>query len=639
MFNPFLQLSGFSWHVRCYYTRMLLRIRDGLVTRLIWQRYRCFKFDGLINDQDLSTVTRRASNEGYQFFTTALPSLGKAFDRALGDGLLQLPSSFKRYKGSGIPTFMVQHFRLVFNTDGVLLPCPSVDSIRAIRQICFYAYKALAPADPSKDAKVLAAFLATEVEVREQTEQLQVPFCQSILRFARALTAEIFQGYKGVKRPKHGKGVTADTPIKRKWSKKPRLAGLPWLDTFSSKYSHLFYFNGNHLMDEFDKGSYDPYQGWLRPPEGLTAKVILVPKDSRGPRLISAEPAFRQFIQQSIMTDMVYILEHHPATQGYVNFTSQEVNRALALEGSADLMWSTLDLKEASDRVSLALVKEIFRDAPVLLEDLLSSRSPFTRLPSGKTVELSKFAPMGSACCFPVLAYTTWVLCKAAFAVYTGTSQPIYVYGDDVIVPSTVAPHVTGILSAFGLKVNTDKSFINSRFLESCGMDAFDGHDVTPVRIRSIDFLDIGRGEIPFLHELALRSCAHGNELNARVGYHSAMDSFRWSKALLGRLPVVPEKSGLLGVYSSCESDWDVRYEDDAYPFYEGWCVRPIDELFPTDPWDHLRRIFSSIGRGPSPTFGKFNLPRKWRLVRSRVPVHLVPQGTQPEWVRDIAPA
>jgi hypothetical protein len=43
---------------------------------------------------------------------------------------------------------------------------------------------------------------------------------------------------------------------------------------------------------------------------------------------------------------------------------------------------------------------------------------------------------------------------------------------------------VTDALSSVGLVVNHDKSFVHGHFRESCGMDAFRGVQVTPIRFR-----------------------------------------------------------------------------------------------------------------------------------------------------------
>jgi hypothetical protein len=237
-----------------------------------------------------------------------------------------------------------------------------------------------------------------------------------------------------------------------------------------------FYTNLEHVCDRLDEiqsiGN-----------EETPAKVILVPKDSRGPRLISCEPLYLQWIQQGISRALVQHVEHHPLTKGHVNFTDQSVNQMLALFGSIDGSLSTLDLNEASDRVSLGLIRLIFPEWLVAI--LENTRSQSTMLPNKRVLPLSKFAPMGSALCFPILALTVWAILVAA-APNASTRKSIYVYGDDVIVPTAFAADAIEQLEFFGLKVNKDKSCTEGLFRESCGCDAFRGEEVTPVRLRTV---------------------------------------------------------------------------------------------------------------------------------------------------------
>jgi len=91
---------------------------------------------------------------------------------------------------------------------------------------------------------------------------------------------------------------------------------------------------------------------------------------------------------------------------------------------------------------------------------------------------------MGSALCFPILALTVWAILSAAED-DADARKSILVYGDDVIVETAKAVHAIKWLEAFGLLVNRDKSCTSGFFRESCGMDAYKGICVTPVRIRT----------------------------------------------------------------------------------------------------------------------------------------------------------
>jgi hypothetical protein len=69
--------------------------------------------------------------------------------------------------------------------------------------------------------------------------------------------------------------------------------------------------------------------------------------------------------------------------------------------------------------------------------------------------------------------------------------NPVYVYGDDIIVRSDFADTAIQVLESVGLRVNTNKSFVHSLFRESCGGEYYNGWDVTPVRLRTLPDNDI----------------------------------------------------------------------------------------------------------------------------------------------------
>jgi len=90
---------------------------------------------------------------------------------------------------------------------------------------------------------------------------------------------------------------------------------------------------------------------------------------------------------------------------------------------------------------------------------------------------------MGNATTFPVQSLVFWSICVSTLEV-VGYKNPadVYVFGDDIIVPTEVAPLIMAVLPCFGLVVNQNKSFHKGAFRESCGTDAFNGVNVTPIR-------------------------------------------------------------------------------------------------------------------------------------------------------------
>jgi len=178
-----------------------------------------------------------------------------------------------------------------------------------------------------------------------------------------------------------------------------------------------------------------------------------------------------------------------PLVDGWsCEFTDQSINQQLALRASSDGSMATLDMKEASDRVSLELVKYLFPSH--WYEALYATRSGSTQLPDGRIVQLNKFAPMGSAVCFPVEALIFWALCVSVVSCTRNVPiakarDTIYVYGDDIICSSEDHAAIRQYLPLFDLKVNDDKCCVHKTFKESCGCDAYKGVDVTPTKVRS----------------------------------------------------------------------------------------------------------------------------------------------------------
>lgn len=274
------------------------------------------------------------------------------------------------------------------------------------------------------------------------------------------------------------------------------------------------------------------------------AKVVLVPKDSRGPRIISEEPLELQYIQQGVAKSLMAHIERHPLTHGMVNFTDQEINANLALTSSASGYWATIDLSDASDRLSCALFLRVWPKR--LHKKFMALRSHETVLPDGRVVHLRKYAPMGSAVCFPVESLVFWALCVGALRKkglpLDFATRSVYVYGDDLIIPAEHAPDVMNALESVDLKVNRDKSFISGHFRESCGCDAWNGTVITPVRLKK----PLGRSpEDGTAHAAWL---AYAGRLLDIGCSNTGMYCKELVQGFLGEIPVTSQPMGYLSV-------------------------------------------------------------------------------------------
>ena len=482
--------------------------------------------------RDVQTLLERTRSEGLSFLTKTLPKLGKALDEGLIVSHFSIPREFKPSHGSrSIPAFLQAYFKCVFDECGDLLDGANSGAVEHLRQILFFLYKLELPYKSLDEERVISGFIQTEKELEFGSDVMS----EAILAAASYITRDVFAEFDSKDiLPRHGPGAVATgEKLDDKWEFSRLYRGLHQVYPY---YEYFVVGGARELIDRL---------GWYKRLERLDqgrAKVVLVPKDSRGPRLISCEPLEFQWIQQGLGRKIMGHLESHRLTKGNINFTDQSVNQRLALESSLTNENSTLDLKDASDRVSLALVRKVFQHTPDLLRALEASRTSSTLLPNGEVLELNKFAPMGSALCFPIEAFCFWVLIVATLSRELRQSpslvgKRVFVYGDDLVVPREWAHASVQALERFALKVNVTKCCITGPFRESCGTDAFKGHKVTPLRCKT-QWTGRSSDGSAYVSYVAL-----ANAMSAK-GYHETA-SFLWKKleSVYGRVAAGTDRS------------------------------------------------------------------------------------------------
>lgn len=582
--------------------------------------------------RDFKTLSDRTSNEGLSFITKTMPKLAKAMLKGIGTGHFILPSSFKRCrKGSEIPAFCGSLFSKVFHHDGTLKSDACPLAISQIRQVCEFAYKANLPRNVELDHAVISNFKCVEEELARDYDVIPE---DSLLVFARSLIKTLFEDFSKAESKglpfRNGPGVTANCPIDQKFENRltPNMESV-------RRYGPSYFFNEVDALTRLDRYPVNTHQSLFRTEN--CAKVILVPKDSRGPRLISCEPVENQFAQQGIAAYMVSKLESHPLSSGHVNFRDQGINRSLALKHSVDREYSTLDLKDASDRVSMALVDVLFQGTE-LLTALYAVRSTHTELPDGDRLLLNKHAPMGSALCFPVMATTIYVLLIAGVTGLTGSLQEairsVYVYGDDVIITTKYADFAKSILERYGLRVNHDKCFIESYFLESCGMDAFKGVNVTPTRLSECQ-IENRKSLLKEKPATLLSLVSTANLLKSNYP-RAAELLYQFCESWLGPLPFGHQYSPYLCRLAPVEFldmipelnvnikgiRWFRRKNMQRYPLgsvMEAWRVKPVkSKAQKVSIYGHFMRIWGQLGQEDSvlPDLGSFTKPRQYILEK-----------------------
>lgn len=283
----------------------------------------------------------------------------------------------------------------------------------------------------------------------------------------------------------------------------------------------------------------------------IQAKLTAVPKDSRGPRLICVHPAEAIWIQQGQRALLENAITRHPLTRGHVNFTDQTVNGNLALSSSKSGYLCTLDLKEASDRISCLLARHLLGD--YAYGWLSCSRASTIKLIDGRVHVLRKWAPMGNALCFPVQSLLFYSLVSAGIYCHYGVNCPdIYVFGDDILFPSKYYDGAIRGLVMAGLVPNQNKTFRKGLFRESCGVDAYNGKDVTPLRLKRDSYSCIQ--DACSQANLAMRLRMRGYEHCATFMYSMLKQSWRLPKSNN------PDSQGLFE-YVDCSAGQLLRLE------------------------------------------------------------------------------
>jgi len=231
----------------------------------------------------------------------------------------------------------------------------------------------------------------------------------------------------------------------------------------------------------------------LEPGEEQPVKVTLVPKTLKTPRVIAMEPTCMQYMQQALLSSFISNFERDRLLTKLIGFDDQLPNQELARRGSIDNRTATLDLSDASDRVSNQLVRTMLNRWPFLEKAVDATRSR-RAVVGGKTLRLAKYASMGSALCFPMeaMVFTTLIFMGIQRSLNTSLSRrdvkrfvgSVRVYGDDLIVPVDHVLSVVQTLEHFGARVGLGKSFWTGKFRESCGKEYYAGTDVSIVRVR-----------------------------------------------------------------------------------------------------------------------------------------------------------
>lgn len=535
-------------------TKIMLRLASTLFTDLSC----LFEYDFR---RDLQTVEDRVRAEGISFLTKTIPSFGVSFRESLDKGYYQLPVGFKSTR-QGRPLFFKGLLKYVFDLEEDDMPLfakPDIGAVELIHQ--FTTFFAKVEMDYTDDQLRVATekYKALEAAYPNQLNWGD-ELASKVLDNAYCILAEVLADVDLLNiMPKHGPGAVAN---RERYGEKyiffpdDRLNHYyPFAEYFQTKGSrHLE--NGDISVAVASakvkarrRLRHDEYR------DVGPARLCFVPKTAKGPREIQAEPKERQWIQQGQGGELQDYLQSPRAlyARGHVNFERQDINASLALRGSVDGGWATIDWSNASRLVGTELVLRLLPDH--VSRPLMASRTQYVELPDGEVIPLNEFAGMGSAVCFPVESVVFFALAVGTIAAITGwpyreCAAATYVYGDDVIVPRKFAADIMNVGQKIGMQPSWHKCYWRSTglsFRESCGCDAFGGRDITPVRLR----------QLPPNKALDAKKIASwvamGNQLHQKGYWHTASYAKDVVASVTSGIPIVPSDSGQFGYHGySC---------------------------------------------------------------------------------------
>lgn len=219
------------------------------------------------------------------------------------------------------------------------------------------------------------------------------------------------------------------------------------------------------------------------------SKLTTVPKNRTTDRTIVVESSIHMCGQLLVGDIINGVLKRY----GYDAAVQQIRNRTMAQWGSLSGHWATIDLKWASDLIATLTCRDILD--PRLFAALMDCRSEAVNY-NGEVIPLFMMSSMGNGFTFPLETYIFTLALRLALyelgylellELPDFRNMKYGVFGDDIICPAAVFDHLSDILRCFGFIVNTDKSFNDGHFRESCGGDYYHGIDVRGVYCQQLN--------------------------------------------------------------------------------------------------------------------------------------------------------
>jgi hypothetical protein len=338
--------------------------------------------------------------------------------------------------------------------------------------------------------------------------------------------------------------------------------------------------------------------------------MTFVPKSYSRRRIVVTEPTVNTYFQLGLGSELERVLR---AKTG-IDFSCQPAqNSELARQGSIYGTYATMDLKQCSDYISMALIEymfppTLFRWINLLRTDRVRYSVSNNQIVDGRVesetyrgkLAVHSFATMGNGFCFPI---QTMLLSALVLGVYdTLGIRPEAnwgVFGDDIVVATEAYALLAQTLQELGLVVNLNKSFSSGKFRESCGTDWFSG-----VNVRGVYLKRYSSDQDLFASFNLL------NMWSSRTGI-SLKETLKTILSFVeGTIPIVPPDEGLSsGIHSPEPLTRQTADGVSSLDFWEYYPYIPAPATLSFEPWE----MYFEFGE---PVFEKGRGERKKQFKR-----------------------
>jgi hypothetical protein len=356
----------------------------------------------------------------------------------------------------------------------------SVNQARHIRQgLAFFSKRKDLDLGFDRKAEAIRKFRAAEDACRQTNEIFRLrrvgkyqllPRVERVLYHSSRKIARILGEVPSLRelQLQFGPGATTQIP-KRMASARAKLGTVPACSRELAQSLHL-------VWDELPAWANTLKAAGPLPVVIHPGKVVFVPKSAKEYRSVMVEPSLNTLVQGGIGRHMAEQLR-----RSGIDIRNQENNQRAAMRGSLDGTLATVDLSSASDTVATELVYDLLpNDWFYFLSRFRTGNAMF----EGESLSLEKFSSMGNGFTFPLETVIFYALAYGACVELGISHKEVLAYGDDIICPTHAFPLLNEVLTSVGFSVNTEKSFSEGPFRESCGADYLKGIDIRPVYIK-----------------------------------------------------------------------------------------------------------------------------------------------------------